>query len=168
MLTFVAYRTTSTGLVFAIGPIALTMANDKQGRPPEIGEAAADNMTVRVKRSHLAELDLIATNEGRSRSETVRRVIADYLQARGRDTVQIPEAEYRAFVSDQYEYIDAQTRFVRRLLVLFGFLLLVEVGTNYLPLMYGVPVAVIAIAYGVWASVQATRDRTAPPQPPEV
>jgi len=144
------------------------MANDKQGRPPEIGEAAADNMTVRVKRSHLAELDLIATNEGRSRSETVRRVIADYLQSRGRDTVEIPEGEYSTFVSDQYEYIDAQTRFVRRLLVLFGFLLLVEVGTNYLPLMYGAPLAAIAIGYGVWASIQATRDRTAPPQPPDV
>jgi len=144
------------------------MANDSRGRPPEIGEAAADNMTVRIKRSHLAELDLIATHEGRSRSETVRRVISDYLERRGRDTVEIPKVEYQTFVSEQYEYIDAQNRFVRRLLVLFGFLLLVEVGTNYLPIIYGVPLAAAAIAYGVWAAIQAMRDRKTPPQPPDV
>jgi hypothetical protein len=95
-------------------------------------------------------------------------VISDYLERRGRETVEIPKDQYQAFVSDQYEYIDAQNRFVRRLLVLFGFLLLVEVGTNYLPLMYGVPLAVAAIAYGVWAAIQAIRDRKTPPQPPEV
>jgi len=95
-------------------------------------------------------------------------VISDYLERRGRDTVEIPKVEYQTFVSEQYEYIDAQNRFVRRLLVLFGFLLLVEVGTNYLPIIYGVPLAAAAIAYGVWAAIQAMRDRKTPPQPPDV
>jgi len=45
---------------------------------------------------------------------------------------------------------------------------LVEVGTNYLPIIYGVPLAAAAIAYGVWAAIQAMRDRKTPPQPPDV
>jgi len=145
------------------------MANDNRGRPPQIGDtdAPAANMTVRTSQSDVAEIDLIAANEGRSRSETVRRMLSDGITRYHRDHVEIPRAEYRDFVKAQYEYIDSQTVFVRRLLILFGLLLLVELASQYLPIMYGLPLAVVAISYAVWAAYSAMKDKKAPPQPPD-
>jgi len=146
------------------------MAKDNRtGRPPKVGDddTPAVNMTVRTSPADIDAIDYIADNEGRSRSATVRRMLSDSIVRYHRDHVEIPKDVYADFVTDQYEYIDSQSTFVRRLLVLFGFLLLVELASQYLPLMYGVPLAVVAISYAVWAAVAAMKDKKSPPQPPE-
>ena len=140
------------------------MTNAK-GRPPEIEEST--HTSLRLSEELLADLDSVALRQGTNRSEILRSYAWLAIDDFERDITHIEAAEWREFKEAQSAFLKSQNVFMRRLLVLFGGLLFIEVGLPYIPDPAALGVAGVVITLALVMAYMGFKDRTPPPELPD-
>jgi hypothetical protein len=138
---------------------------ESKGRPPEIERAT--HTSLRLSEELLADLDSIALREGTNRSEVLRSYAWLAIDDFERDITHIHAPEWREFKEAQADFLKSQNVFMRRLLVLFGGLLFIEVALPYVPQDLALGVAGVIITLALVIGISGYRDRTPPPELPE-
>jgi len=138
---------------------------ESKGRPPDIERAT--HTSLRLSEELLADIDSIATRQGTNRSEILRTFSWAAVDDFERDITHIESGQWREFKDAQADFLKAQNVFMRRLLVLFGGLIFVEVGLPLLPQPYALGVGLVIITLALTLGVIGYRDRTPPPDLPD-
>lgn len=139
--------------------------SEPTGRPPALENPV--HTSLRLSDELLADIDAIAVREDTNRSQLMRAWAWEAVDDYGRDITHILTDDWVDFVEAQEAYLKAQNVFMRRLLLLFGGLLFVEVGLPFLPDLYALIAATVVISFAAVVGFFGWRDRTPPPDLPQ-